>query len=86
MQEKINGEWKDTSFTKLIPDESGWFNASKYRPISFDLVQLKVVSHVDRKTMLKTGWSSPPLWEGYRLDPKDKVISWRKINGNLHSW
>lgn len=69
-------------------NKEGWANASKHKPIPFDLVTVLTdenkeksawwveVLHKDKK--IKTGY-----WEGIKIKPSDKVIKWKR---RLYDW
>lgn len=60
---------KYTDLPGRFPD---WQNPSSFRPLPFDLVQLKTIKGI------KSGWWTGNKWMGLRLRKGDKVISWKK--------
>lgn len=60
---------------KNIPkDAVGWIDCSRFLPINYDLVCVKLISG-----LIKNCWWAEKKWDGLRLKPKDKVSHWRYI-------
>ena len=54
-------------------DEEGWASAAKFLPEDFDLVYLKIEGK-----KITGGWINGKKWDGARIYPGDKVISWKR--------
>jgi len=54
-------------------DENGWADASKFKPIPYDILYLKT----DRNRIIK-GWWAEFFFDGYRLKEDEKVLKWKK--------
>jgi hypothetical protein len=55
-------------------DSDGWADASKYHPIDFDLLYLKI----EGKKGTFRGWCSGNRWDGSKLECKDKILYWKR--------
>lgn len=60
------------TYKSVIYDKDGWADASFYLPVEYDLVELKIDGKKDSK-----GWSTGSGWDGFTVNPDDKVLSWR---------
>lgn len=60
-------------YKKTFFDKEGWADATKYRPIPFDIVLLKT----ERDKEL-CGWWNKVRWVGLRLTRSDKITKWKR--------
>lgn len=54
-------------------DADGWADASKFLPLEYDLVLMKIK---DKKTQI--GWVSFNQWDGLKFGKTDEVLYWKK--------
>lgn len=64
--------YADVEYT---PD--GWADASMYRPLSCDMITLRIVSSYDGSIREINAWWDGQKWDGIRLRKADKIVSWR---------
>lgn len=50
-----------------------WIDASKYLPNDFDICHCKI----ENKEKILSAWFCQTYWDGMRIKPEDKVLSWR---------
>lgn len=67
---------KPLTYKEIVADrsawEGSWIKASKYLPVSLDLIMLKTA------TSTKTGWWDGSKWAGYRISKGQKFEFWKK--------
>jgi hypothetical protein len=61
----------DVTYTR-VPNNRGWVDAKKFRPVCYDLVYLKYVN----KTI--TGWWTGSTWQGLRVRSSEFPLFWSK--------
>lgn len=54
-------------------DEDGWVDATKFLPIDYDLMYLKV----DGVKGFIRGWYSGTVWDGLKYQEGQKVLYWK---------
>lgn len=66
---------KTNSLRYLITefDQNGWADATKFRPIPFDLVTVE--THSGKKLC---GWWTLVRWDGLYLKSSDSVLKWKR--------
>ena len=57
-----------------IQTKDGWVDVSKFLPIPYDLMHLKLLKAI--KT--KSGWWTGKSWKGLHLKKEDKVTMWKR--------
>ena len=67
------GHDKEITYINVPKDKNGWVDASKYRPMEFDLCMLKI-----KNKRCKLGWFSGSIWDGLNLEPSDEIIAWKR--------
>jgi len=72
-QQHLNNE--AFTYSHIEKDESGWVDATKYKPRSFDLINLK--TNLDR--VIK-GWWTGQNWCGVRIKDYETVFKWRRTS------
>ncbi|MFB5619501.1 MAG: hypothetical protein ACE5RC_00005 [Nitrosopumilus sp.] len=70
-------EDKIFNYCHVLYEEDGWVDITRYLPLRFDLITLKIknknnIIHEYR------GWWTGSKWEGYRFTDEDKVLGWKK--------
>lgn len=66
---KIVFQYKDVDF-----DLDGWADATKYRPVDFDLVLLQI----EGREKPISGWAVGNTWDSVRMKDKDIVLTWKR--------
>ncbi len=64
------------TFVKYIDvplDKDGYADASKYLPVEYDLMFLKI----DGKSV-RSGWWNGNRWDGLNVNPDDNVLYWKR--------
>lgn len=54
-------------------DENGWADATKYKPIPYDMIYLQT----NYERVVK-GWWAEFFFDGLRLKPDEIVVKWKK--------
>jgi len=57
-------------------DEDLWADASKFLPLEYDLLYLKI----ENKKSIIRGWYTGYGWDGAKFEENDKVLCWKKAN------
>jgi hypothetical protein len=63
--------YKDIQF-----DIDGWADSKRFLPDDFDLVYMRL-----KREKTVAGWIAGTIWIGLRLKPDDKVIAWKRKEG-----
>lgn len=69
---KIDG--KNLSYKSVPKDFDGWVDASKFLPVNFDILFLKLKN----KSKIYHGWFTGKDWDGLRLDSNDEILFWKR--------
>lgn len=69
----VQGTEKKVAYKDVYKNVNEWVNASKYIPIDYDLVMVRL-SNGD----LTYGWAQGSTWQGVLITPETRVIAWKK--------
>lgn len=69
----------DFKYSDLPRNRSQWFTLDFCYPLHFDLVDLETTNGI------KKGWYTGNGWDGYRMEPDDKVLRWKRREDNITS-
>jgi|GEM_PF-2555048 len=61
----------DFTYKNVVKDTDGWADALVYKPLPYDLVNVKIIN------IIKSGWWDGSKWEGYRIKEDDIVLFWK---------
>ena len=69
----VGDKLRNFAYRDIDFDKDGWVDASKYMPIDYDLVFLKI----EGKRSV-SGWSSGNGWDGLKFNEASKVTHWKR--------
>jgi hypothetical protein len=70
--------------TEKEMDFDGWVDSSKYMPVDYDLVYLRVIN-AEGQEKTRIGWASGFGYEGAKLREGDKVLYWKRKGDDFRS-
>ena len=72
--DKNTGIERPCKYSDIPKDIGNWVHDLNYRPIPFDLLELKIKD----SCKVKGGWWDGKEWQGVKLKPQDEVIAWKR--------